>query len=343
MTSIGLIGAGGMGNHHARVLSGMDNVKVAAVCDLVEQKARALAEELKCRWCLDFRELLDDVEAVWICTEPFNRRDIVTACAAAGKDIFTEKPICLDLAEADEMVAAAREAGVKYMVGYVLRFTEPYRLIRDTFAAGELGELVTCWTRRYMPFDMSGRWYGDQSLSGGVLLDFGSHDCDWLRWIGGEVKMVFASARTVRPTMRADEHGQVLMTFVGGGMGTFDVSWSSYLNESSLGVAGTKGAMIVGRDGKVRKKIGDEDERIVNVESAMDVDPAGKLGTKDESGQIRAAARRGESLHEHFFRCAEEDVEPLTSSEEARKTLTVIKAAHLSAERGECIGVSEVG
>ncbi|HUS46827.1 MAG TPA: Gfo/Idh/MocA family oxidoreductase [Phycisphaerae bacterium] len=343
MVRLGLIGLGGMGNYHANVLSKMENVKIVAVCDIIEQKARTLGEKLKVRFCTDFRDLLDDVDAVWVCTEPFNRREVVAACAGAGKQIFTEKPICLDLHDADEMIAAAKRAKVKYMLGYVLRFMEPYRVIHDTFASGELGELVTCWTRRYMPCDMTRHWYGKQELSGGVTLDFGSHDCDWLRWIGGDVKTVLASARPVRPTVHADEHGMVMMLFARGGMGTLDVSWSSYLNESSIGVVGTTGAMIVGRDGVVRKKVGDGPEQTVDVNSAMDIDPSGNLGTRDAGGNIQATGRRAETIHQHFFRCVEEDVEPLTSAAEGRKTLAVIKAAHLSASCGKAVEVSEVG
>jgi predicted dehydrogenase len=229
------------------------------------------------------------------------------------------------------------------MLGYVLRFTEPYRTIRDTFASGELGELVTCWTRRYMPCDMSRWWYGDQKLSGGVTLDFGSHDCDWLRWIGGDVKSVLGAVWRVRPTVRADEHGIMTMFFAKGGVGTIDVSWSSYLGESSLGAVGTKGAMIVGRDGTVRKKVGDGQEQTVDVKAAMDIDPSGNLGTRDAAGKIAATGRRAETIQQHFFRCLQEDIEPLTSAVEGRKTLAVIKAAQLAAQRKTVVEVSEVG
>jgi len=344
MTRVALIGCGGMGNHHARVLAEMGNVEVVGVCDLIEEKARDTGQAIGAKWCTDYRQLLDQADAVWVCTEPFNRREIVTTSAAAGKHIFTEKPICLDLHEADEMIAAAAEANVKYMLGYVLRFTDPYRLIRETFASGQLGQLVTCWTRRYMPFDMSSLWYGHQELSGGVALDFGSHDVDWLRWIGGDVRTVFAATFTVRPTMQADEHAQTLMIFEAGGMGTVDVSWSSYLSESSVGVIGTKGSIIVGRDGKVRRKIGDDgQEEIIEADSAMDVDPAGTLGKKDQSGQIQAVAARNETIQQHFFRCIEQDVEPLTTAREGRKTLATVKAIHESARRGASVAVAEIG
>ena len=344
MFKVGLIGCGGMGNHHGQILAAMENVEVVGVCDLIEEKARKLGERIAVKWCLDYRQLLDEADAVWVCTEPFNRLDIVTASAAAGKHVFAEKPICLELKEADEMIAATRRAGVKYMLGYCLRFTDPYRLMHDAFARGELGELVNCWTRRYMPFDTGNSWYGRQDKSGGVTLDFGSHDCDWLRWIGGDAETVFARTFRVREAADGDEHGQMLMLFEEGGMGAMDVSWSSYLSESSIGVVGTKGAMIVGRDGKVRRKVGEDgEEEILDTESAMDINPAGELGRKDAAGKIQAVSGRNETIQEHFFRCIEEDIEPVTPATDGRKTLATLKALQESARRGQSVAVAEMG
>jgi predicted dehydrogenase len=343
MIKLGMIGLGGMGNHHANVLSAMKDVRIVGVCDLIEEKARRVGEKLDVPWCLDYRDLLEEADAVWVCTEPFNRHDIVLTCAQAGKHIFTEKPIGVDLKQADEMIAAARQGHVKYMLGYVLRFTEPYRTLHEAFASGQLGELVTCWTRRYMPIDMSTSWYGWQEKSGGVTLDFASHDCDWLRWIGGDVRTVFAGVHRIRKTMHADEHGQAMMAFQAGGMGTFDVSWWSPAGESSVGVVGTKGAMIVGRDGQVRRKLEGGQEEIVNVEAAMDVNPAGQVGQRDAKGDIQAVASRRETIQEHFFRCLEEDIQPLTDASVGRAVLAVVKAIQLSVKRGKSVDLSEIG
>jgi UDP-N-acetylglucosamine 3-dehydrogenase len=338
-TKLALIGCGGMGNYHAKILAEMENVEIVGVCDVIQEKAEKLGKQLGTRWCTDYHQLLDDTEAVWVCTEPFNRVDIVTTSAAAGKHIFTEKPICNQMAGAEQMVAAADKAGVKYMLGYCLRFWNPYKLMHDTFASGELGELVNCWTRRYMPTDMSNAWYGYQEKSGGVMLDFGSHDIDWLRWIGGDVKTVFSGTYRVRPSMKADEHGQVLMLFKNGGMGTCDDSWSSYLDESSIGIVGTKGAMIVDKSGKIRKKIGDDKEVIVDAEAAVNVDPSGNVGVKDESGAIKAVSKPGETIQEHFFRCIEQEIEPVTAASEGIKTLAVVLALYESARTGKSIEV----
>jgi len=292
MIKLGMIGCGSMAGYHADFIAPMDNVKVVVCCDLIAEKAAALAERFGCKHCTDHRQVYDDVDAVWVCTEPFNRVEIVTAAAAAGKDIFTEKPIALTLEEADAMIAAARAAGVKYMLGYCLRFWQPYRTMTETFASGELGELVNCWTRRYMPTDMTPYWYGRQELSGGVALDFGSHDIDWLMTIGGPVQTVFAKAFRVRPGLAADEHSQCMLIFAGGGMGASDVSWWEAIPESSLGIVGTKGSLMVGRDGKLIKQLVGGAETVIDVESAMAVDMSGRLGTRDEEGNIQRLAAR---------------------------------------------------
>jgi predicted dehydrogenase len=270
--------------------------------------------------------------------------DVVTASAAAGKHIFTEKPICNTLEGADRMVRAAEKAGVKYMLGYCLRFWQPYRILHDTFASGELGELVSTWMRRFMPWDASNLWYGWQEKSGGAMLDFGSHDVDWLRWIGGDVKTVFGKTSRVRGTTHADEHGAAIMVFQRGGFASVEDSWSSCLTESSIGIVGTKGAMIVGLDGKVRKKVGYAgQEETVDVEAAMAIDPKGNVGTRDGKQGIRAVAARNESIQEHFFRCIEEDCPPLTPAREGRKTLATIEALWRSNRSGAAVEVAAAG
>ena len=343
MIRVGIIGCGGMGNYHGPELAKLPNVKIVATCDLIPEKAKALGDKIGvARHVTDFRELLPDVDAVWVCTEPFNRRDIVVAAAAAGKHLFTEKPIARSLDDADAMLAAAKKARVKFMLGYCLRFWQPYRLIRETFASGELGDLVSCWMRRFMPWGPA-RWYGRQECSGGVMLDFGSHDVDWLRWVGGDVKTVFGKTLRVQEGAQADDHGGAIFLFKNGGMGTIENSWSSPLNEGTLGIIGTKGALMMGADGKVRKRIGREaKEEIVNVEAATAVNPEGQVGKRDASGAIQAVQLRTESVQQHFVRCIEEDFAPLASAEEGRKTLLTVMAIWESSRTGKSVAVSRV-
>jgi len=296
MIRLGIIGAGGMGNHHGRVIAKMEGVRITGVCDIIADRARKLAEELGAGPCTDFRDLLADVDAVWVCTPPYARTEIVTTCARAGKDIFAEKPIALNLSEADEMISAAAEAKVKFMLGYVLRFTYPYTLLRGALAGGQLGELVACWTRRHMHFLPRDVWYGRQEQSGGVALDFGSHDIDWLRWCGGEARVVFGRMQRCHPEIDADMHGQTVIVF-DQGVGTADVCWSSPLMESSVGVVGTEGSLIVDRSGTVRRRMMGREEEVLSTEGAMGIDPAGKIGkTVEGSDDIEAGAAKSQTI-----------------------------------------------
>jgi predicted dehydrogenase len=344
MIRIAIIGCGGIADYHGPQLAKLPNVNVVGTCDVLEQKARGLAEKLGVgKWCTDYRELLDGVDAVWVCTPPFARVDIITAAADAGKHIFSEKPIALNLKDADTMIAAAKKAKVKYMLGYCFRFWNPYKLLHDTFASGELGELVSCWGRRYESCDMRGTWFGDQEKSGGVMLDNASHLVDWVRWVGGDVKTVFAKTFRIHPNSQADDHGGVLLFFENGGMGAVEQSLSSWVTENTIGLVGTKGGMIVSRDGVVRRRIGAEGtEQIVDVEAGVDVDSSGHSRKKDDSGKSQSVARHRESIHEHFFRCIEQDVEPVTSAIEARKTLQTVLALLRSARTGRSVELSEV-
>ena len=308
---IGIIGCGGMGTHHAKTIHAMPEAMLVGVADTIAEKAAALAGELATTAYTHFRELLPHVDGVMICTPPFERVDVVVDCAEAGIHIFAEKPIALDLTAADQMLAAADKAGVIMMTGYVLRFTHPFHIIHDTFSSGELGRLVNCWSRRFMPFDTSERWYGDQAKSGGVALDFASHDIDWVRWIGGDVTRVFGKVDRVRSGIRADEHVHALFTFAEG-LGAIDDSWAPGLGLSSIGLIGSEGAMIVGPDGEIRKKLGETEEEIITAEP-------------------------GETIQAHFVRCIRDELTPKVTGHDARQVLAIVLAIQESSRSGVAV------
>jgi len=337
MVKLGIIGCGGMGRHHAGIFSQMADVEVVSVCDIVEDKAAKLADKLGCSGETDFRRTIDCCDAIVISTVPACRLEIIQVAAQAGKDIFCEKPIALTLAEADEIISVLERSAVKFLLGYVLRFTQPYRLMREALASGELGGLVNCWTRRYMAMDPRKTWHNFQAESGGVALDFGSHDIDWLMWMGGPVKTVFAQAARVREGVQSDEHAQVLLAFSQGGMGSCDVSWIDTVSESSVGVIGTKGGLAVDRSGAVRKKLAGSSEELLDIQAGMDVDPEGKLGTKQADGSIKQTSQNGETIQEHFIRCINENIVPAISARQGRDVLEVVLAINESTHTGKAV------
>lgn len=336
MYKVAIVGCGGMGNGHARAIGEFPDVEIVGVCDLIQEKAESLSKVVGGRVCTDFHDLLDDADVVWDCTPPLSRPQVVIDSALAGKHIFSEKPIALSTETADRMIEAIDKAGITFMTDYVLRFVNPYKLVHEIFDSGQLGALVSVWTRRYMPVDMRGRWFGDQTQSGGVALDFASHDFDQLQWFGGKVKTVFGCVDRIREGVQADEHVHAMMLFEKG-MGTSDVSWWAPAGTSMFGVVGTKGSIIADGSGKLRMKIDGQEEVLLDGNANMETDVEGNIGKRDDEGKIDSSGVNNESVQEHFFRCLRENLTPLVTAREARAVLEIALAVQESARTGKSV------
>lgn len=336
MIRVGLVGCGGRGNGHAVKLRALEKVQLVGVCDIIKERADALAAKVGVPALYDFHEFLSGVDVIWDCTRGFERAPVVIDSADAGKHVFSEKPMAIDLDAADRIVAAVERNGVKHSYCYSLHFTNPYKAVKAAFASGELGELVSVWTRRYMPIDMRSRWYGDQSVSGGVILDFQSHDLDLICWFGGMPKTVFACADRIRADVKADEHALVTMAFEHG-MGSSEVSWWSPASMSEFGVVGTKGSIIADGSGAVRKRLDGQDEEVLDVNAAANVDLSGNIGEGTAADAVKDLACLNETPEQHFIRCVEDDLEPIVTPTMARNVLRVVLAALESAETGRAV------
>ena len=190
--AVAVLGAGRIGSMHAALLSGaVPGARLAGVADTAD----ALAERCAAAHgvaAAPAGDLIADerVDAVAICTPTETHPALIEAAAAAGKAIFCEKPISLDLGEVDRALAAVARAGVPLMVGFNRRFDPAHRSVRDAVSAGELGEpsLARITSRDPAPPPLS---YA--AGSGGLFRDMTIHDFDMARYVvGSEVTEVYA-------------------------------------------------------------------------------------------------------------------------------------------------------
>lgn len=339
MIRVGVVGCGGRGKGHAARVQAMENVELIGVCDIIQERADELAAKLNVPALYDFHEFLDDVDVIWDCTRGFERAPVVIDSANAGKHVFSEKPMGIDIESADRLMEAVQRNGIKHSYCYSLHFTNPYKAAKAIFASGELGDLVSVWTRRYMPTDMRPRWYGDQSISGGIILDFQSHDLDLICWFGGMPKTVFAHSDRIREGIQADEHAGVTMVFEKG-MGISEVSWWSPVGMSEFGVVGTKGSVIADGSGRVRKKIAGGEEEILDVNAVTNVDLSGSIGERQADGSVKDLAGLNETPELHFIRCVEQDLDPIVTPQMAYNVLKVVLAAQQSADTGKSVDIT---
>ncbi|MGH7920629.1 MAG: inositol 2-dehydrogenase [Candidatus Dormibacteraceae bacterium] len=199
-----MIGAGRMGRLHAELLRwGMPRARLVGVADTVPERAAALAgrlevEPLTPAWALASPE----VDLVAICAPSDSHPDLVVAAAEAGKAIFCEKPLALDLEELDRTLVAAESFGVDLTVGFNRRFDPAHRAARDAVRRGEVGEphLVRLSSRDPAPPPP-----GYAASSGGMFLDMTIHDFDMARYLtGSEVVEVSAlGAIRIDPDLEA--------------------------------------------------------------------------------------------------------------------------------------------
>ena len=186
---IAVIGTGRMGSVHCRnLVNAIPGADLVALCDIRLEVAQALADELGIqRVVRDYHELLADpqIEAVLIAATTTAHDYIIKDAALAGKQIFCEKPLALELEKIDDILAVVQKAGVKLQVGFNRRFDKNFQQIRDVMASGEMGHPTL--------LRISSRDPGLSSMeyvraSGGIFLDMTIHDFDMARFLGGEVE-----------------------------------------------------------------------------------------------------------------------------------------------------------
>lgn len=246
MTRIAIVGAGLMGEVHARSCVNMADVTVTWVADLDATRAEALATSLGARATNSIEEAAaaDDVDAVVIALPtPFHR--VATEQAADhGKHVFCEKPIARTIDDAEAMVATCAHAGVRLMIGHVVRFFPEYARIHDLLEAGTIGQVGVARASRINSHPSSLRpWYADLETSGGLVVDMMIHDLDTLRWYFGDVERVFAHGLSYTPHAATMDYTLALLRFASGVIAHVEASWAHTSFRTSIEIAGEHGVI----------------------------------------------------------------------------------------------------
>ncbi|OAS21249.1 Gfo/Idh/MocA family protein [Paenibacillus oryzisoli] len=191
MLRIGLIGTGGFSKMHARILSGMDDVQVVAVCGTSLAKAEAFA--LACGIGSSY-ESLDDMldgerlDAVYILVPPMSHGEYEMKLIARGIPFFVEKPLGLNTEQPEQIRNEISKQSLITSVGYHFRYTDTVDLMKQLLKERPIGMLTGKWMGS-MP---QVAWWRDQSKSGGQFLEQSTHLVDIMRYCVGEIDEVYA-------------------------------------------------------------------------------------------------------------------------------------------------------
>jgi UDP-N-acetylglucosamine 3-dehydrogenase len=237
---VAVIGAGAMGRNHLRVLNDLEQVDLVAAADADEEIARRAARRFGIEPYDDYRAMLDAQrpDAVVIATPTNMHRETTLAAIERGMHVLVEKPIAFAVEDAQEMIRAAREAGLLLSVGHIERYNPAVVELYRRLQAGELGRVFQIHARRLGPFPPRVRDVG-------VVIDLAIHDVDIMRYLtGSEVTRVHAeTARRIHTDHEDLVSG--LLRFADNSIGVLDINWLTPTKIRELMVTGEKGMFQV--------------------------------------------------------------------------------------------------
>jgi UDP-N-acetyl-2-amino-2-deoxyglucuronate dehydrogenase len=336
---VGLLGAGGISETHARAARSLGGVVVAAVYGGNAEKVRRLASEYGAVACDDLEQFLAHrpMDAVVIGSPSGLHAEQGGRAAAAGLHVLVEKPIDVTLERADALIGAASRAGVRLGVLFQDRVQPSLAALRNVLSAGELGRvlLVSARVKWYRPpeYYTGSRWRGTRALDGGgALMNQGIHTLDLLAWLLGPVRRVFARAATLRHAIEVEDTLVATLEFESGALGTFEATTAAYPGyPRRVELTTETGTVIV------------EQNRIVAADlshpaSALPVD-AVVDGNLSAASPIVADVSGHAALLADFVDAVRARRDPVCGGEEARGSLAIALAMYESARRCAAVEV----
>jgi myo-inositol 2-dehydrogenase / D-chiro-inositol 1-dehydrogenase len=261
----GIVGLGRLGRRHAENLAWrVPGASLVAACSPVKEEREWAASNLPAlALYADYDELLTDasIDAVWLVTPTSLHATQIIAALRAGKHVFCEKPLSLDLAECDAVIEAhARHPHLQVMIGFVRRFDASYRDAFERIEANAIGAPFMVRSQTCDKNDPDGFFVRFAPTSGGLFLDCSVHDIDLARWLLGNPrpKRVYASGTiAIHDGLRECndiDNGVGVVEFEGGKLAVFYASRTmAHGHDTQTEVIGTAGALSVGRNPRANR------------------------------------------------------------------------------------------
>lgn len=323
---VGVIGVGAMGSNHARVYS--EIADLVGIADPDVKAGGAASNRFNTSFFPDYRGLLKEpLDAISVCVPTSHHVQVATDVIRAGLHLLVEKPLALSPAEGQEIVDAAKDAGLTLAVGHVERYNPVISVVKKGLDAGQYGDLITIAARRVSSFPTRIRDVG-------VVMDLGVHDIDILRYlVTSPVETVYTlSGRRMHE--RFEDHANLLLRFKSGVNGFIEVNWLTPMKVRRLSLTCLKNFVEV-----------DYTDQSVTVSASTlgPLDSANLYQIPLEHHSQRISVRKEEPLRlelQDFLAAIRDKRPPLVTGLDAVETLKVAEAAIESHQRGKVVEVA---
>jgi predicted dehydrogenase len=250
-----IVGCGRVAQRHAEHIHTLG--ELAAVCDVLEDKAITLAEKYGAAAYSSIDELLQKtptVDVIAICTPNGLHATHTIQALEAGYHVICEKPMALTVNDCKAMIRAAEKAGRKLFIVKQNRFNPPVAAVKKLIDEGRLGTLysvqLNCFWNRGRSYYEDSTWSGTKTLDGGTLFTQFSHFIDLIHWIVGDIREVqgYIANRGHADSIEFEDTGVIAAQFYNGAIGTINYTVNSHRKnmEGSLTLFGEKGTVKIG-------------------------------------------------------------------------------------------------
>lgn len=258
-----------LGLAHARAYSLAEHAELKWVVDLNDELAKKTAEELGCQYTTDWTSILDEVDAVSLCTPHHLHASQALTAIEAGKHVLLEKPLANTEQECQQIIRRAEKKGTVLMLAYVVRYLPALRKLKEVVDSGVYGQPIniSCWVEGMLP-PVPGTWFASkEKLGGGVLFSHGCHYIDILIWLMGNPTHVAAmGTRNGTEWMEGEGTSHSIMTFENGALGHLVVSWGMKHKEppAKLHIHTTDALIILGNRMSTVEVVTDEGRKVLH-------------------------------------------------------------------------------
>lgn len=336
----GIIGCGVIADSHAKAVIGSEKTVLAAVCDIIPEKAKKLADLYNAEKIYDnYNDLLADsnIDAVSICTPSGMHGQMVQDAAAAGKHILCEKPMEITSDKMDALINAVDKAGVKMGCVFQRRLLKEAVAVKEALDSGRFGRVILADAylkyyrspEYYRSADWRATWEWD---GGGALMNQGIHGIDLLTWLVGDVESVFARCATQIYDFDVEDTAIASLKFKNGAVGNIEGTTSVYpAQDTRFEIHCERGSIIFGDAGIKQWKLKD------SIEEAPSFDNTdSNVGIKDDPTKLSKFSHL--PFVDNLADAIINDKSPMIMPRDARKAVDLILAIYKSSnEKREII------
>ena len=313
--NVGVIGVGAMGENHVRVYHKIEEANLIAVSDVSERALKKIEKKYGAKGYTDYCELLEnpDIEVVSVCVPTTFHHAVVMEAIRHKKHILVEKPIAFTLTEAEEMITAAKEAGVILATGHVERFNPAVQKAKELIDDGVIGDIVSAFAKRVGPLP-------PRIKDVGVSIDLAIHDLDIMNYLfEEEITQVYGTMNSSFDDSEFEDHAEIMVSFDNESTGIIEVNWLTPYKRRELELTGTAGIISV-----------DYIQQSIEVygKFAQDIEIKHEEPLKGELNSFLHSVVEGE--------------EPVITGEDGLKALKMVIAANKSSKEHRPISLNEL-